>query len=104
MTTSSRTHITTADLDGACAKQVEVFVDVFDGRAEITVRNMVLAIKAGLDVSWLAVLIPAHARAKYDADRAPIWAKYRADHAPIWAKYDADYATILVAALVAVSP
>ena len=81
--------------DGACAEQVELVRRMFgDGPIPCTVRNLRRGLKAGASIFWLERYIPVGAKAKYEADYAPILAKYDADHAPIRAKFAADYAPI----------
>ena len=81
--------------DGACAEQVELVRRMFgDGPIPCTVRNLRRAAKAGASIFWLERYIPVGAKAKYEADYAPIRAKYEADLAGIWAKYWADHAVI----------
>ena len=83
-----RTHITTADLKGACSGQVELFERTFKGKARISRRNLAKAIAAGLDVFWLECLIPAAAWAEYDKVTAAAWAEYDKVRAAAWAEYD----------------
>lgn len=75
---SRLTHITTDLLreHGACEDQVALFEATFGQRAKIGPRNWARAVKAGLDVDWLACLLPPAARAEYDRVKDAAWAEY----------------------------
>ena len=85
---AGRAHITSADLVGACADQVALFNEIFNGKAKITDRNMARALAAGLSVFWLERLIPAAAYVEYERGRAPAYAIYRRMTAPASAEYE----------------
>ena len=71
----------------ACADQVAKFKELFGESATGTLQNVRKARKAGLDVGWVAVLLPKPLSDKYDAAVKSLWAKHDAAVKPHWDKY-----------------
>jgi hypothetical protein len=91
--------ITASMLKGACANQRALFKATFPDGASVTVASARKARRAGLDVLWLADLLPAPLDAEYLAKRDALDAEYLAKRDALdaeWqAKCDALYAEYL---------
>ena len=61
--------------NGACADQRRLFAETFPNGANVNARNLSKARKAGLDVLWLARLLPEGRKAEYDKVCGPAWAE-----------------------------
>ncbi len=61
----------------ACEDHVEKFAATFGDRAELTRANAVRAVRAGLDIDWLATrLLDAPARRAYEEATTLAWRAY----------------------------
>ena len=80
----------------ACSEQCDLVEKHWPNGAPVTVPTFRKALRLGLNVEWLANLLPAPALAEYEAVKAPARAEYRAAIAPAWAEYQAARATALV--------
>ena len=85
--------------NGACADQRRLFAETFPKGANVNTRNLSKAQKVGLDVLWLAQLLPEGrkaecdkvrdaARAEYEKVRDAAWAEYNKVRGEAWAEYD----------------
>jgi hypothetical protein len=83
--------ITVSMLRGACGSQHELFRKTFPDGAPVTMAAARKARKAGLDVLWLANLLPYPMYADYLAKRyllsADYWAKRDLVYDDYWAKF-----------------
>ena len=91
-----RTHITTDDLKGVCSDQAQLFRSTFGDIAEITQKNMEIALDAEMDIFWLERLIPDSARDEYKKDVAAA----RAEYVKVWNAALDKYEKVRVGALV----
>ncbi len=72
----------------ACEDHAEKFVATFGDRAELTRANVVRAVRAGLDIDWLAPrLLDAPALRAYEEVRVTAWRAYKKATAPAWRAY-----------------
>ena len=74
----------------ACEDQVKTFGQLFPHGAAVTLRNVLRAVAAGLDIDWAAQhLLSPTAWETYEAARAPAWKTYEAARASafvtVWA-------------------
>lgn len=79
-------RITLDHLKGACQKERELFENVFPNGAVVNKANALKAVKAGLNVEWLAELLPQRAQKMYDKSMQSIWEKYDKDTDRAWKK------------------
>jgi hypothetical protein len=63
-------------LSGACSSQVELFRSTFPHGAKVTLTSIEKANEAGLDVEWIARLLPEDKRAAYRAAKDSAWSAY----------------------------
>ncbi len=62
--------------NGACADQRRLFAATFPKGANVNTRNLSKAQKVGLDVLWLARLLPEGRKAEYNNVCGAAWAEY----------------------------
>jgi len=97
----------------ACADQVELFRATFGAAAPVTEANVLRALRAGLNVRWLAGHAPPPAWETCYAVIIPAWEAYRAAvvsgkaaydivYAEAWGAYHAAIAPALCAAILAI--
>lgn len=91
----------------ACADQRRLFDETFPKGANVNTRNLSKARKAGLDVLWLARLLPEGRKAEYEKGRGAAWAEYNKVRGAALAEYNkvcgpawAEYVKVRGAALV----
>jgi post-segregation antitoxin (ccd killing protein) len=79
---------------GACEEHTALFARTFGDEAALTPENMERAQNAGLDVSWLAGLLPAPLRAEYERQRGSLRAEYERQRDSLWAEYERQHAPL----------
>jgi hypothetical protein len=82
--------ITESMLRGACRSQRALFLKTFPEGAPVTMEASRKARKAGLDVLWLANLLPNPLYDDYWAKFKPLYDDYWAKFKPLYDDYD-DY-------------
>lgn len=83
---------------GACPDQVKLFRRTFPKGADVTVKNALKAVSAGLDLNWAACnLLSAPAWKAYLKATAPAWKAYKEATAPALEAYEEATATALEA-------
>ena len=70
----------------ACADQRRLFDETFPKGAYVNARILSKARKAGLDVLWLARLLPEGRKAEYDKVRGAAWAECEKACGAAWAE------------------
>jgi len=78
----------------ACVAQVVLFSRIFPEGAETTPENLLVAARAGLDISWLRQFIfPAAAAQRYNEEIGPARKHYNEEIAAVaWKRYDEEIA------------
>jgi hypothetical protein len=73
----------------ACEEHLKIFMETFGESAELNEVNAAKAIKAGLDLDWLAShLLKPRALAEYERGTATALAEYERVTGPAWAEYE----------------
>ena len=80
----------------ACPDQVVLFREVFGDSAQVNLRNVRKARKAGLDVGWVTVLLPQPLRDEYEAAMTSLWDEYEEAVRPLSDKYEAAIDRLIV--------
>ena len=71
----------------ACEDQVELFEQVFPKGAPVSMRSLVKAKKAGLDVFFANAFSTGQAWAEYEKVTGQAWAEYEKVGGQAWAEY-----------------
>ena len=78
---------------GAGCPQVAIFEKEWADGAEVTLRNLLRAVKLDLDIAWFAEhCLPRSIRKRYHAEAAPIWERYDTEADLLWKRYYAEVA------------
>ena len=73
----------------ACEEQVELFIATFPDGCKLTVGNVRLALRAGLEIDWFAMhFLPAPALPAYRGSVSVAWRAYAAAVTLAWRTYE----------------